>query len=99
MGGTNESNEGNESYEGNEESHEEACHEEGGRRGGPDEEEACDEGNESNEGYEESDEGNESHEGYEGNEEVIAEYGPQRQSAEMTSLGGVPRRALLYVPV
>merc|ERR1712100_452939 len=91
-GGANESDEGNESYEGNEEGHEEARDEEGGRGGGPDEE-ACDESNEGYEGYEESDEG------HEGHEEVIADGGPRRRSAEMTSHGGVPRRALTYVPM
>merc|ERR1711904_84235 len=84
-----EGHEGNESNEGNEEGHEEACHEEGGRGGGPDEE-ARNESNEGNEGHEE---------GNEGHEEVIAQYGQRRRSAEMISHGGVPRRALFTVPV
>merc|ERR1712139_601124 len=87
-----EGHEGNESNEGNEEGHEEACHEEGGRGGGPDEEAR-------NEGHERGDEGDESNEGNEGHEEVIAHCGPRRRSAEMISHGGVPRRALFTVPV
>merc|ERR1711959_879775 len=93
--GNEEGYEGNESNEGNEEGHEEACHEEGGRGGGPDEEAR----NESNESHEEGNEGDESNEGNEGHEEVIAQYGQRRRSAEMISHGGVPRRALFTVPV
>merc|ERR1711907_7793 len=80
--GNEEGDEGNESDEGNEEGNEEACHEEGRRGRGPDEEAR-----------------NESDEGHEGHEEVIAQYGPPRQSAEMIGHGGVPRRALYTVPV
>merc|ERR1719454_685285 len=73
----------NESNEGNEEG----------------DEEARNESNEGNEGHEEGNEGDESNEGDEGHEEVIAQYGQRRRSAEMISHGGVPRRALFTVPV
>merc|ERR1711898_68838 len=80
-GGADEGNEGHESYEGNEEGHEEA---QGSRRGGADEGHEGDEsyeGHESDESNEEGDEGYESHEGDEGNEEVRAcscEHGVRR---------------------
>merc|ERR1711939_108462 len=90
--------EGDEGNEGNEEGNEEACHEEGRRGRGPDEE-ARNESDEGHEGNEEGDESDESNEGNEGHEEVIAQYGPRRQSAEMIGHGGVPRRALYTVPV
>merc|ERR1711918_93009 len=96
--GNEEGDEGNESdegHEGNEEGNEEACHEEGGRGRGPDEEAR----NESDEGHEGNEEGDESNESDEGHEEVIAQYGPRRQSAELIGHGGVPRRALYTVPV
>merc|ERR1712146_294794 len=98
MGGTDEGNESNEGDEGNEEGHEEACNEEGGRGGGPDEE-ARNEGNESNEGHEEGNESHEGNEGNEGHEEVIAQHGQRRRSAEMISHGGVPCRAFFTVPL